>query len=64
VTLQFVIVSIIVAKHVLIVRLASVGTNEMRHREFNKSQLHPPRVNRETFWIVTLDNSEIAAVNG
>jgi uncharacterized membrane protein len=45
VTLQFVIVYINVMKPILIVRLASAGTNEMLHHEFNKSRLHPPKVN-------------------
>jgi hypothetical protein len=47
------IVYIIVVKRVLIVRLVSAGTNEMRHFEFNKSRLNPPGVNTEKEWIVT-----------
>jgi hypothetical protein len=42
---EITVVYINVVKPILIVRLASAGTNEMRHREFNKSRLNPPRVN-------------------
>jgi hypothetical protein len=41
-------------KRVLIIRLASAGTNKMRHCEFNKNRLDPSRVNRERLLIATL----------
>jgi hypothetical protein len=49
--LQFVIVYINVVQRILIDRLALAGNNEMRHHEFYKSQLDPPKVDREMLWI-------------